>query len=344
MRRFARILVVVLLLLVAASVIFYFWGSSTRMDPVDYHRVVTYASDPEAPKDTIKVMTYNIGFLSGMDNNLAVRTSAEVYADNLEQAKAFISQADADVVGFQEIDYGSHRSYYQQQLDALADAGGYAYGVQDVNWDRNYVPFPYWPPSVHYKRMLSGQAVLSKYPVGESERVVLDKPVNAPFYYNAFYLDRLVQVVHVDIGRTVVILNVHLEAFDTETREAQAEILKGIYSKYAERFPVILMGDFNARPPFASEQATDPEGNPMEERTTAIFFEDLGLQDAIAELEYMADEEANFTFSSGEPFEKLDYIFYDPDVLTPIEGRVMTEAGTISDHLPVSMTFTFNRN
>ena len=343
MRTFFRILLVLLVLLVVGALSFYFWGSSTRLKTADYHREVSYAGNEAEPKDTLSIMTYNIGYLSGMTNNLAVRPTAEFYADNLTKAKAFIDEIDADIVGFQEIDYGSHRSYYQQQLDEMAEAGDYAYGVQSVNWDRQYVPFPYWPASVHFKRMLSGQAILSKYPVENSARVVLEKPINAPFYYNAFYLDRLIQVARINVGRPIVVLNVHLEAFDVETREAQAEILLDIYQQYAEKYPVLLMGDFNARPPFASEFAKDEEGNSIEERTTAIFFE-AGLEDAIAEVAYMENEAANFTFNTEAPYEKLDYIFYDPEVFTPINGRVVTEAGQLSDHLPVLMEFVFNRN
>jgi len=342
MRKIALFFLVDFLLLIVAFVVFYFWGSSTRLPTEEYHREVPYASDTAEPKDTLTFMTYNLGYLSGMTNNLAVRPEREFYADNLRRAEELMVAIDADVVGFQEIDYGSQRSYYQQQMDAMAEAGQYAFGVQGVNWDRNYVPFPYWPPSVHFKRMLSGQAVLSKYPVEESQRIVLEKPKNAPFYYNAFYLDRLVQVAQIDIGRSIVVLNVHLEAFDSETRETQARILVDIYQEFAEKYPVILMGDFNAPPPYATEPAKDEAGNVTGEKTIDLFLE-AGLQDAIAEVAYMADEQGNFTFPSGAPEVKLDYIFYDPDVLTPIEGRVVTEAGDISDHLPVLMTFAFNR-
>lgn len=342
MRKLLRFFLLMILLLAGAFVVFYFWAGTSRLSHDDYHRELAYAASPLVPKDTLTVMTYNIGYLSGMTNNLAERPTQEFYANNMVRAKEIIQSVNPDVVGFQEIDYGSHRSYYQSQMDELADEGGYAFGVRAVNWDRNYVPFPYWPPSVHFKRMLSGQAILSKYPVEKSDRIVLQKPTTAPFYYNAFYLDRLVQVARIDVGRPIIILNVHLEAFDEETRMAQARVLMDIYRQYAAQYPVILMGDFNARPPFASEPQRMVDGVMENDQTMSYFFEELGLQDAIAEVAYMADEQACFTYSSEEPHEKLDYILYDPDVFTPIEGRVVKEALTISDHLPLTLTFVFN--
>ena len=170
-------------------VLFYFWGSSSHIDQGDYEKVITYA-DPSPEKDTLRVMTFNLGYLSGMKNNLPVEMPEETFEENLKSSRSFLNKIAPDIIGFQEIDYGSDRSWNRNQLDSLSEGFHQAYA--SVNWDKNYVPFPYWPIKYHFGKMNSGQTILSKYPILNAETMVLDKPLNTPFYYNRFYLNRLI--------------------------------------------------------------------------------------------------------------------------------------------------------
>lgn len=328
MRTVLLYIIISLILLIA---LFYAWGTSGSRSSDELNVVKTYSQSPQAIGDTLSVMTYNIGYLSGMTNNLPVNPPVEFFQENLKKAQDLLSALKVDVVGFQEIDFGSSRSYQVNQLDHLAT--GYHQAVASINWDKHYVPFPYWPPSVQFGKMLSGQAILSRFPIKSSTRLVLDKPASAPFYYNAFYLDRLVQIAEISLGsKTLLVLNVHLEAFDQLTREAQAEVLVEIVNTYAQN-PLILMGDFNARPPFASQQVTN-------ESTMRMFLEHPLLSPAISPSQYLQQEQQYFTFDTKEPYEMLDYIFYTHQSIKPLSTRVVREAGEISDHLPVYMSFT----
>ncbi|MEM7551060.1 MAG: endonuclease/exonuclease/phosphatase family protein [Bacteroidota bacterium] len=324
----------ILLPILLVFAIFYIWGSSSHSDKDYYTRIESYEYKKFYPNDTFSVMTYNIGFLSGMTNNLPVESEPDLYQSNLEKAIELISTKSPDFVGFQEIDFDSKRSLGVNQLDKIGIGAAYPYGAVSVNWDKNYVPFPYWPPAIHYGKMLSGQAILSKYSFVNNRRITLEKPKSAPFYYNAFYLDRLIQIVQVDVGRPLILINVHLEAFDQETRESQAEYLLEVVNDYTKNYPVILMGDFNSRPPFATEQLNN-------EKTISLFLENPYLEVAVTKDRYLKNEQAYFTFSSGEPYEKLDYIFYTKKTLKLLSSDVIKEAGEISDHLPVMMEFTF---
>ena len=319
---------------------FYFWGSNNQYPEETYHAILNYgvATESVTTTDTLSVMTYNIGFLSGMDNNLPVPSKPELYTSNLEKTLELFEELQPDLVGFQEIDFASARSFDVNQMDSLAKHGRYAFGMKGVNWDRNYVPFPYWPPSVQYGRMLSGQAILSKFPLSEGQRIVLDKPEAAPFYYNAFYLDRLIQLSKVAIaGDTIVMMNVHLEAFDKQTREKQAVFLLNEYRKWAVDYPVILLGDFNSRPPYASEVVDNEE-------TIRMFLKEPTLGNAVPEEAYREAEEDYFTFNTENPYEQIDFIFYTKKDIKPVEVRVVKEAGQISDHLPILMDFVFIKN
>lgn len=326
------VLLYILLFLLLLLVLFYFWGSSGSQPQEALNQIKTYRQQPDPPADTLSVVTYNIGYLSGMTNNLAVKPGKDLFEANLKKARDLLNTLQADIVGFQEIDYGSSRSYQVDQLDALAQ--DYYQGVVAINWDKNYVPFPYWPPAVQFGKMLSGQAILSRFPISNGQRQVLEKPREAPFYYNAFYLDRLVQVAEISLGaETLVVLNVHLEAFDQQTREAQAQVLLDMVDSLAAKGPLLLVGDFNARPPFAKDQLTD-------ETTMRLFFDHPQLSPAITQSQYLQQEERYFTFDSRKPYEMLDYIFYTHESIKPLAARVVREADEISDHLPVFMSFT----
>lgn len=334
MKNLVRAFGIIILLFFLALGIFYFWGSDGNISQLN--ELKQYDVPPGISKDTFSVMTFNIGFLSGMTNNLPVEPDPELYKKNLKAAYTFIDDIDPDFIGFQEIDFQSERSFSINQLDSIARYSEYAYGVAATNWDKNYVPFPYWPPSVHFGKMHSGQAILSKYPVVESKRIVLEQPENAPFYYNAFYLDRLIQVTKINVNKNtpLILMNVHLEAFDQETREQQAQVVLDQYKKFKDKFPVLLIGDFNMRPPYASEKISD-------EATIQYFLEEPGLKAAITKSMYLAGESDYFTYNTEKPYEQLDYIFYNSDKIHAVEAYVAQEAKQISDHLPVVMEFTF---
>jgi endonuclease/exonuclease/phosphatase family metal-dependent hydrolase len=326
------VLLYVFLPLVLLLVAFYWWAQGHSVDNELLHQEIAISPIGLQREDsTFSVMTYNLGYLSGMTNNLAQKPSLDLFETNLEAARSLIKKWDPDLVGFQEIDFASNRSYNRNQLDSLSD--GFAYAVQSVNWNKKYVPFPYWPPKVHFGRMLSGQAVLSKFRVIQSQRLVLPGPEAAPFYYKAFYLDRLIQVVELEVkGREVILLNVHLEAFDQATRELQAREVMQVVETYCRQYPTLLIGDFNARPPFATEQVT-------EEETIRIFTEHPLLSPALPKSQYLKNEQQHFTFDTAKPYEKLDYIFFTHQTIEPIETITLHDAGEISDHFPLLMRF-----
>ena len=299
------VLLYVLLTLVLLLIAFYWWAQGRSVDKELLHQEIAISNNGLQPGDsTFSVMTYNLGYLSGMTNNLAVKPAVDLFDANLEAARNLIKKWDPDLVGFQEIDFASNRSYHRNQLDSLRD--GFAYAVQSVNWNKRYVPFPYWPPKVQFGNMLSGQAVLSKFPVLESQRLVLPGPEAAPFYYKAFYLDRLIQVVQLEVMETVVILlNVHLEAFDQATRELQAREVMQVVETYCRQHPTLLIGDFNARPPFATEQVTDEE-------TIRMFIEHPLLSPALDQSQYLKNEQQHFTFGYCPTLRKAGLHFFHP--------------------------------
>lgn len=329
-----KIFLIAGILIFVSFIAFYFWASSSFNEKENYNQIITYHPEAINHSDTFSILTYNIGYLSGMTNNLPVERNESLFSDNLSKSLRLLDEYDFDFIGLQEVDFGASRSFNYNQFDSLGFHLGFHQGAYAVNWDKLYVPFPYYPIKNHFGKMFSGQGVLSKMQIVANDMLVLRKPINAPFYYNAFYLDRILQINKVQMGSdTIIVMNVHLEAFDTETRELQAEKVLTEFNKWSKDYPVILMGDFNSRPPFASEIIE-------EEKTIEFFLNSPLIEEAISKERYLKNDSLFFTFDTAKPYERLDYIFYNKNKIRIIDSDVLREAKSISDHFPVWMTFT----
>lgn len=313
--------------LLLGVVVFYVWATAGSYPRENYTDILSYEVDQSAADDMLSLVSYNIGYLSGLTNLEAVERPKTLFDDNLAAAIAALQPLNADIIAFQEIDIDSQRSYNVNQLDALAHALGLAHGGLAINWNKNYVPFPYWPISTHFGKIVSGQAVLSRHPILENQRVVLEKVASQPFFYNAVYLDRLAQVTHLQVdNRSLIVINVHLEAFDNPTRFNQTHAVREMAEAYASDYPVLLVGDFNSA-------INRPEEG---ERSIKIMAESESFTSALPQGQWTNQ----LTFPSEPPKYKLDYLFYTPNSIDLKETRVILETGEASDHLPLMMTFT----
>ncbi len=309
-----------LLLAMIALAAFYFWASSPQYETKSYTKITGYGNNAAVANDSVlTIATYNIGYLSGLTNNKAVERPKDFVENNLKKAKDVFRTIGADFIALQEIDFAAERSYFIDQQKELAGLG-YSFGAQVVNWDKTYVPFPYWPPSMHFGKVLSGQSVLSKYKIIEHERIVLDRVDDMPFWKDAFYLDRIMQVVTVLVGnKEIKLINVHLEAFDIKTRARQTEAVIAAYKELSEQYPTLLLGDFNSDPDYEN----------------AAIQKILDLPNTANAVTDLSEK----TFPSKKSKERLDYIFYSTQFIEKISARVITETQDASDHLPVMLKF-----
>ncbi|MDY0780220.1 endonuclease/exonuclease/phosphatase family protein [Tenacibaculum sp. IB213877] len=322
MKRLIKSLLIIIALFIVAFVVFFLWGSSPTMKEKEYAKLITHNYESEVTNDSIySIVTYNIGYLSGMTNNRAIAKPKELFDGNMKKVISEVKKVNPDIIAFQEIDYNSARSYEINQEEEIAKLG-YNYVANGVNWDERYVPFPYWPPSMHFGKMISGQSIVSKYPLKDYERIVLERVADSPYYRDAFYLERLAQVVKVTLdGREVVLINVHLEAFDKPTRVKQFHFVLDLFKKYKDDYPTILLGDFNSK-------ARDKE---------AVIQEMFALED-VGNAGFNAENPDN-TFDTKDLFQRIDYIFYTKNTIEYVSGKVLNEFGQASDHLPVEMSF-----
>lgn len=304
--------------------------SSPRWAEADYDNLITYEYPAASgPPDQITVVTYNLGYLSGMTNQQAVVPDRALFEANQATAIAALQAIQPDILGLQEVDFEAHRSFGVNQQYAIASALAMPFAAIAVNWDKRYVPFPYWPPQAHYKAVTSGQAVLSRYPIRRNHRLVLEQVPTNPFYYNALYLDRVAQVAEIDLaGQTLIFINVHLEAFDSPTRHRQTEVVRQLAEDYGQRYPVVLLGDFN------SDLDREEEGD---SRSIQILLDSPSLASAMPREATAGRQGA--TFPADQPQHTLDYIFYTPATLVLEGWEIVAAAAQASDHLPVQATF-----
>lgn len=322
-----------LLTLIVGVVVFFFWASAANWKSEQYAQTKTIKlseHDLKPVSDTFSIMTYNLGYLSGMLNNTTQVLTPSFVKENLNRISSHLRNMQLDYLALQEVDFYANRTHYMDQLVALASAIQLPHLAYAVNWDKRYLPFPYsW--KAHFGQLVSGQAMLSSKPILKNKRLVLDKVESQPAYYQAFYLDRLAQTVVTKRGdKKIALLNVHLDHSDEVTRNKQADKVLRLFAELENQFDaVILLGDFN------SYLHSPNEKNPV----VGKFFGNPNLQPVIPKSEI--GNPNYFTFDSQKPYEMIDYIFFNPKKLQCIEWGRVNEVGQSSDHLPIYAKFVF---
>jgi endonuclease/exonuclease/phosphatase family metal-dependent hydrolase len=125
------------------------------------------------PDSTVKVMTWNIRFGIGRGEwfgdacgTKAIYTEAEVLA-NLELIVKRINQVKPDILLLQEVDINAKRSGYVDQLRWIMDRTDFSYAAYGMQWQAQFIP------SDGLGRLHEANAILSRWPIGPSERIQL---------------------------------------------------------------------------------------------------------------------------------------------------------------------------
>jgi endonuclease/exonuclease/phosphatase family metal-dependent hydrolase len=243
----------------------------------------------DAPPATgpVRFMSYNLHQAFGTSGEMDVDAVADV-----------IQGSGATVVGLQEVARGGLLNANTDLVHLLGDRLGWEhvafFGTTDPVW---------------------GNAILSRYPLGEEERRLLPK-VGTP--YQRGYLAAPVET---PVGE-VLFISTHLQHIndpDVHDEDPEADLypvhheqLAVIIEEWAGRRPAVLVGDLNARPGWRQ----------VEELLAA------GWVDAWAE----AGSGDGFTSNAADPRHRIDYVFHTPD-LTTVDVVVIDSQA--SDHFAV---------
>jgi len=172
-----------------------------------------------APRDTVRILTYNVHSCVGLDGKLSPARIARV-----------IAQCDPDIVTLQELDVGRERTGDVDQAHAIA---------RELEMEFHF------HAALQVEEERYGDAVLSRLPM----RLIRAAPL--PQYNGSRYVEpRGALWVAIDVGgRELHLLNTHLGLLPQE-RVHQVEALLGEEWLGDPRFrePRVVCGDFNAMP------------------------------------------------------------------------------------------------
>lgn len=213
-------------------------------------------------KETFSITTFNMGyagldqdenfFMDGGEHSRA--KSKDKVLENLEAITAFLKDQDSTFNFVQEVDQDSSRSYHVNEVDHLEkQLPGYS-STFGQNYLVPWVPVPVFDPMGSVD---SGILTLSKYKIDKSKRYQLYGQESWP--RQLFELDRCAMEdrIHLDNGKDLVLLNVHLSAYDKggKVRKQQLIFLNEYMKteKQAGNY-LIIGGDWNLHIP-----NTDPK-------------------------------------------------------------------------------------
>ena len=245
----------------------YVWFQYYRIeDNHDLAKDITHKSELTADNitssDTLKIMTYNIGFgaydreydffmdsgdmkdgthIQGTHSRGRNKSATQT---NTDGAVKLVKDNNVDFAIIQEVDTDSTRSYHINQYKAMQGAYENYDSVFASNFHTAYLAYPFTEPMGIAN---SGLATLSKYKIESAIR--RSYPVDTSIY-KLFDLDRSFSVSRMKLrnGKELVIGNSHMSAYDEggKIRAKQLTFLKEFLTEEANKGNyVILGGDFN---------------------------------------------------------------------------------------------------
>lgn len=231
---------------------------------------------------SLRVMAYNIRHGQGNDNVVCLDRTASV-----------IAKCNPDLVALQEVDMKITRSGNVEQAVELG---------RKLSMEQQFGQI------MDYRGGEYGQAVLSSYPIRKTITHKLPNP-EAGDGEPQIALEVQVEVPNIN-GKTTTVsfVSIHFDSVSKSNRTVQARAV--VDALAARSHPVILAGDFNAK----------PQGEPMK-----VFFA-AGYKGL--------DTLGKFTYPAQNPVRKIDYILIRNLPVLHCRFEVVDEP-MVSDHRPL---------
>jgi endonuclease/exonuclease/phosphatase family metal-dependent hydrolase len=316
------------------------------------------------PDSTIRVMTWNMRFgiargpWFGDACGDRVVYSQEEIVNTLTLIAQQINLVKPDIVLLQEVDLKSTRSAYVDELQWILDHTYFNYAVYGSQWKAQFIP------SDGLGRMDEGNAILSRWPIGEATRIQLDLRKDQSGLVRYFY-ERCCMVkakIKIPGFKDFYALNIHASAFATDDTKHQhlVEFKNELDRITAGNEWFIAGGDLNTLPPGSDstdfcyedmcpdESFHHPGDDPMHKDGSNYTPEKTWLiplytdyKSAVPIAQYLQHQENYFTHTTrpGHFWDRtLDYLFtnYYWRANSTITHQSFT---ALSDHAPVSAEF-----
>lgn len=341
------VIVIVLLVLVGGLLT---WLTIVEYKPGDTESVQVETVGGQAVSlsagDSVKLVAWNIGYGAlgdnadfFMDGGKMVYTGDEARVRaNMDAMVGEIKAQNPDILLLQEIDLDSSRSRHIDETYYF-DVLGYNNMAFANNFKVEFFPIPI-PP---YGHIDSGIATYSSYTTTSATRVQLPCPFTWPI--RTFNLKRclLITRILVEGGKELVIVNLHLEAYDDgEGKAAQAQVLMDILNEEtAKGNYVIAGGDFNQTfsnienkfPVFPEQwQAADMDVSPYESDWQFLMSPET------------ASSRSLYTPLAGNDPDSLQYYIIDGFIVSNnirVDSYEILDLGFVSsDHNPQVLNIT----
>ena len=171
--------------------------------------------------------------------------SKNIVLNNSEGAINTVKNLNSDFMFFQEVDKKADRSYNVNQYQMLMNSFIDYSSVYASNFHSAYLLYPFNDP---IGKTEAGIVTMSKYKMQSATRYKL--PIDESFPTKFFDLDRCFMITRYTVseGRELVLINVHLSAYDEGGiyRKKQLSLLNDILKIENEKGSyVIVGGDFN---------------------------------------------------------------------------------------------------
>jgi endonuclease/exonuclease/phosphatase family metal-dependent hydrolase len=249
------------------------------------------SSDGETLRDTapaahrgIRLMTYNVHACVGMDGQLSPERIARV-----------IAQSDCDIICLQELDVQRQRSGKTDQAQAIA---------------RHLKMNHHFHPAWHIQEERFGNAILTRFPMKVIEAGGLHHHKQDRSRRSALWAE-----IETPQGLALQVINAHLSIYPQEQLIQAQQLINEWVKPASLRGPVVLCGDFNARP---------------KSRTHRVCVGNM------TDVEEADNRRVGSTYFSPYPLMRVDHIFVTED-LKPIQASIISSrlARIASDHLPL---------
>jgi endonuclease/exonuclease/phosphatase family metal-dependent hydrolase len=327
------------------------WLSSKEYKPADRESVSVTPSLSLKPArfQPIELIIWNIGYASlgakedfFMDGGKGVRPSeAGIVEENVRAIQSYFSTVAPDIVFIQEIDVNSKRSYGINQVEYFSKAwkGSSAFAL---NFNCPFVPVPFFD---FIGKVESGILILNSFGTSSAERISLPSPFSWPERIAQLKRCLLVQRIPIkDNGAELVLVNLHLEAYDSggAGRIAQTRVLaEFLKAEYEKGNYCVAGGDFNQVFPAFKDVFPIQQS---EFFTPGIVDDSLFGEGWI----FAADPSSPSCRSLDKPYdgnrENFQFYIIDGFILSPNVELISVKTQDLdfknSDHNPVKLTFS----
>ena len=325
-----KVILISISISIGLIIAFLLWSNDGKLSKHRYQFGEIQKNPIEPYKTTshqLNIITLNLGFCGGLNGLDGGRITHEISQNRIQKLVNSLPK-DIDILVVQEIDQASARSGFHNQIEALAQELQFNYHATAYTWDKRWIPYPlHRAPNKQFGQTLAGQVIFSKHPIKFQKIQKFKKPNSLPFWKKWFYLDRLAQHTHIHhpiIGK-INLTHLHLEAFDSNSRNKQFNLTFNTLQKKRTFQKTIIIGDFNI-------DFNKPLPKEIKKKPLQQFKEVLECQ------------KGSPTYPSHKPTERIDTAWISQDWTILSAKTVETtdlKSGEISDHLPLHIVLEF---